>query len=102
MLRNRYHAKVRDDLTRRLRREAKVSLDHILKLISWLFHCLIDDDPVHGAAEVKINFLENSGCVDSTAIFIILTTLHFFFEITGRQGHGDNAVLLLRVELWKL
>lgn len=52
MLWNGYHAKKGNILGRWLGRQCQVGLDHILQLIFWLLHGLVNDDPVHGATKV--------------------------------------------------
>ena len=94
MLRNGDHAILRHFLSRRLGRKAQVGLDHILQLVGWLFHSLVDDDPVHGATIVKVDLRQDTGGIDS-AVFVIFAALHFFFQKAGRECHSDNAVLLL-------
>jgi len=95
MLRDGYHTKIWDHSARRFWWKSQVSLDHILKLISRLLHCFVDNNPVHGTAKVQVYFLKDGGCVDATAIFIVFSALNFFFKIASRQSHCDNTVLLL-------
>lgn len=82
VLRNRDHAIVWYLSGRGFRWQVQVGLDHVLELIGWLFHGLVNDDPVHCAAVVKVNLLEDGGCVNS-AIFIIFAALHFFLKEAG-------------------
>ncbi len=65
MLGDGYHAVVGDLSSGRLGREIQISLNHIFQLILGLLHGLVDDDPVHGAAEVQVDFLKDSGCVNA-------------------------------------
>ena len=57
VLRNRHHTVIRHILGRRLWRKAQVGLNHVLQLVGRLLHGLVDYNPVHGAAIVKVDFL---------------------------------------------
>jgi hypothetical protein len=103
MLRDGNHAKLGYCPAWCFRRECQVCLNHIFKLILRFLHGLVNDNPVHSAAEVKIDLLQDTGGIDSvTSVLVFLATSHSFFQEASSQSHLNDSMLLLRVQLRQL
>jgi len=82
VLRDRDHSEVWYLSSRRLGRQAQIGLNHVLQLIGWLLHGLVNDDPDHSAAVVEVHLLQNTGGIYA-AVFVVLPALHLFLKKTS-------------------